>query len=75
MSGCKKPKRKPYGTKGTDPYCRPHDCHMVYTVSKKGERAKAKREIEKAPREPEYDEREWTPTIEELEDVRKPKGE
>jgi hypothetical protein len=42
---CKNQKRKPYGTKGTDPYCRPHDQCMVYVASKKSERAKARKKI------------------------------
>lgn len=53
------PKRKPYGTKGTNPYCWPHDQHMTYTVSKGSERQRAKREITQAPHEPEYDPREY----------------
>jgi hypothetical protein len=44
---CRQPKHKPYGTKGTDPYCRPHDMCMVYSVSKKSIRFKAKQEIKK----------------------------
>lgn len=36
------PKRRPYGTQGTDPYCSAHDQHMIYRVSKKAERHRAK---------------------------------
>jgi hypothetical protein len=41
------PKRRPYGTKGTNPYCTAHDCHTNYSVSKKAERHKAKLEIKR----------------------------
>lgn len=53
MSGCKKPKRKPYGTVGTEPYCIPHDQHENYVVSKKSVRHKAKRDIKKQMNEEE----------------------
>jgi hypothetical protein len=43
----KDPKHMPYGTKGTNPYCYAHDQHMNYCISKKSERAKAKRAIDK----------------------------
>ena len=47
-SSCERnPKHKPYGAKGTIPYCNAHDCHMNYDVSKKAERQKAKLEIKK----------------------------
>lgn len=38
-------RKRPYGTKGTNPYC--HSCDMDYTynVSKTSERMKAKRKI------------------------------
>lgn len=36
---------KPYGTKGTNPYCTVHDCHSNYSVSKSSERQKAKKTI------------------------------
>lgn len=51
MKKCRHPKSKPYGTKGTNPYCDPHDQCQVYTVSKKAERSKAKKEISKELRE------------------------
>jgi hypothetical protein len=43
----KSPKKKPYGTKGTNPYCNSHDCHSTYGVSKSSERQKAKIAIKK----------------------------
>ncbi len=42
---CRHPKRKPYGTTGTDPYCRPHDICSPYVVSKKAIRFRARMEI------------------------------
>ena len=48
---CRHPKSKPYGTKGTEPYCLPHDQCRVYAVSKKSVRSKAKREIKKELKE------------------------
>lgn len=44
---CRHPKHKPYGAKGTEPYCGPHDCCTVYNVSKRSIRNQAKKEIEK----------------------------
>lgn len=43
----RKPKHKPYGRKGTNPYCNAHDQHMNYNVNKKTERQKSKLQIKK----------------------------
>lgn len=47
MKYCRHPKRKPYGTTGTDPYCIPHDSCRTYTVKSRAVRQRAKREIER----------------------------
>jgi hypothetical protein len=44
---CRHPKSRPYGTKGTENYCRPHDQCMVYDVNNKVARRKAKEQIKR----------------------------
>jgi hypothetical protein len=41
----KKSPSKPYGTKGTNPYCYKCDMDYVYDVSKSSERMKSKKKI------------------------------
>lgn len=58
---CRVPRRRPYGWKGTDPYCGPHDMCWVYGVSKGSVRQRLKRELAAEPREPEWHEDEYVP--------------
>ena len=44
---CRHPKSKPYGAKGTEPYCKPHDTCRVYSVNNKVIRQKTKLKIKK----------------------------
>lgn len=39
--------KRPYGAKGTNPYCSTCDVDYTYSVSKKSERNKAKKDINK----------------------------